>query len=75
VKILGGTVESAYRWKGKVETAKERMLMIKTSARLLKKVETEIRRSHSYEVPEFLVIEVAGGSAEYLRWLRESLGK
>ena len=75
VNILGGTVESIYQWKGKVEKTRERMLIIKTSARLRKRLEKEVLRMHSYETPEFLVIQIAGGSKEYLRWLATSLSK
>jgi uncharacterized protein involved in tolerance to divalent cations len=33
-----------------------------------------VKRLHGYDVPEFVVIEVAGGSKEYLRWVEESVG-
>lgn len=73
VNILGAPVESIYRWKGKVETGRERLLMIKTSAARVKELEREVRRLHSYEVPEFLVVGVQKGSKEYLRWLAEAV--
>ncbi len=73
VNIMGGTVESVYWWKGKVETGRERLLLIKTSAKKLRRLEEEVRRRHSYEVPEFLVVEVAGGSREYVSWLADVL--
>jgi periplasmic divalent cation tolerance protein len=73
VNIISGPIESIYRWKGKVEKARERLLVIKTSANRLKRLEREVRRLHSYETPEFLVMVVAGGSKAYLSWLNESL--
>ena len=72
VNIVLGSVESVYRWKGKVETARERLLIIKTTAARLAELEREVKRLHKYEVPEFLVVAVGGGSKEYLRWLTES---
>jgi len=33
-------------------------------------VEAEILRLHPYEVPEILVIPVAGGHGAYLDWVR-----
>ncbi len=60
------TVESIYWWKGKVETGRERLLILKTAKGKLKKLEAEVRRLHSYEVPEFLVVGVEGGAKEYL---------
>jgi periplasmic divalent cation tolerance protein len=73
VNLLSAPVESIYRWKGRVESAKEFLLLIKTTARRLKELEKEIARMHSYDVPEFLVLRVEGGSKRYLEWLvRES---
>jgi len=69
VNVLSAPVESVYRWKGKVEGAKEFLLVIKTTAEQLDALQNEVARLHSYEVPEFLVLGVAGGSARYLEWL------
>jgi periplasmic divalent cation tolerance protein len=73
VNIGMGAVESVYRWKGKVETAREFLLVIKTTASHLAALEKEVKRLHSYDVPEFVVLEIAGGSKEYLQWLEESV--
>lgn len=66
-------VQSIYRWQGKVETAAEVLMVIKTSADLVPEVESTIASLHSYDVPEFLVLPVSGGSHSYLAWLRDSL--
>ena len=71
--ILPGAVASIYRWKGKVETARERLLMIKTTRARLGRLEAAVRRLHSYEVPEFIALPIAGGSSKYLDWVRESV--
>ena len=73
VSILRSPIESHYRWKGKVEKARELLLLIKTTARKLGSLEREVKRLHSYEVPEFLVLPVVAGSSEYLAWLYESV--
>lgn len=73
VNILPGPVESVYRWKGAIEKSKERLLLIKTSANRLKPLEVEVSRLHSYETPEFLVVNVAAGSRPYLTWMKNSL--
>ena len=73
VNILPGAVTSIYRWKGKVETAKERLLLIKTSRKKLAKLRTEVERLHSYEVPEFIALQVASGSPAYLEWVEKNL--
>jgi len=73
VNVLPGTVTSIYRWKGKVETARERLLLIKTSRKRLARLEAEVTRLHSYDVPEFIALPVGTGSRRYLDWLGESL--
>ena len=73
VNIVPEPVESVYRWKNRVETARERLLIIKTTATRLARLEAEIRRLHSYEVPEFLVLNVSAGSRPYLAWVAESV--
>src|SRR5215471_19007401 len=73
VNVLSSPVESVYRWQGKIQTAKEFLLVIKTTTPKLPMLEKEIARLHSYDVPEFLVLSIAGGSKSYLQWLRESV--
>lgn len=72
VNVISAPVESVYRWKGTIESATEFLLVIKTTARRLRELEKEIARLHSYEVPEFLVLDVRGGSKKYLAWLTEN---
>ena len=71
--ILEMPVHSIYRWKGKVEKAREFLLLIKTSVRRLPVLEAEIRRLHSYDVPEFIALPIVAGSARYLAWLGDSV--
>jgi periplasmic divalent cation tolerance protein len=72
VNIFPG-VQSIYRWQGAVESAAESLILIKTSARHSNEVQSTIAGLHSYEVPEFLVLPVSGGSESYLAWLDASL--
>ena len=69
VNVISAPVESIYRWKGNVEQAREFLLIIKTTARRLRVLEKEIATLHSYEVPEFLAIEVGSCSKKYVDWL------
>jgi periplasmic divalent cation tolerance protein len=66
---ISGTIESTYRWKGKVETASEYLCLIKTRTSLFKKVETAIKQLHPYETPEIIATPIVKGSREYLNWL------
>jgi len=73
VSILRSPIESHYRWKGKVEKARELLLFIKTTARKLGALEREVRRLHSYDVPEFIALPIIAGSKAYLAWLDDSV--
>lgn len=74
VNILPGAVTSIYRWKGKVESAKERLLIVKTSQKRLGKLQAAVEQLHSYDVPEFIALPIVAGSRAYLAWLDGSLG-
>ena len=67
-----GPIRSVYRWRDAVEDEPEFLLLIKTRASLLGRVERRVIELHSYEVPEVLTLALSGGSAAYLGWLFES---
>jgi periplasmic divalent cation tolerance protein len=66
------TMRSVYRWKGGVESADERQLVIKTTAARLAALESRLRTLHPYDLPEFIVLPITQGSASYLSWLADS---
>jgi periplasmic divalent cation tolerance protein len=66
-------VESIYRWQGKIESNREWLLLIKTSAERFPAVRDAIRELHSYELPECIALSVEDGSVDYLEWLADSL--
>ena len=66
-------VESVYRWKGAVESAREWMLLIKTKAETFPAVRDAIRDLHSYELAECIALSIEDGSQAYLEWLEESV--
>lgn len=72
VNVVRG-VCSVYRWKGEVTREDERLLVIKTSEAQIDALSAAIRELHSYEVPELIVLPVAGGDAAYFRWLQSTL--
>ena len=62
-------MQSIYRWQGQVHVDDERQLVIKTSSDRLEALQLRLTALHPYELPEFLVVEVARGSQAYLEWL------
>jgi periplasmic divalent cation tolerance protein len=73
VNIFDAPVRSIYRWKGRVEQAREFLLIIKSSRARLAPLQTEIERLHSYDTPEFIVLPILTGAPRYLAWLAQSL--
>jgi periplasmic divalent cation tolerance protein len=72
VNVLPAMI-SIYRWKGSVEQDKEHQIVIKTTADRLAALEARLRQLHPYELPEFLVVDPAGGASAYLAWVKESV--
>ena len=66
-------VESIYRWKRKVESSQEWLLVIKSTAKKFAEVRDAIGQLHSYELPECLALSIEDGSTAYLQWLEESM--
>ena len=62
-------VDSLFRWKGKIDSAHESLLLVKTRASLLSEIVSLVKQAHSYDVPEIIALPIVGGSEEYLKWL------
>jgi periplasmic divalent cation tolerance protein len=65
-------IESVYRWQGKVETAQEWLLLIKTQLKLYERVRRALKELHSYDLPECVMLEVSAGDTAYLDWLAQN---
>jgi periplasmic divalent cation tolerance protein len=69
VNILSAC-RSVYQWQGKLESATEVPVLIKTSESGYNKVEEIIRSEHPYELPEIIAVPITAGLPEYLAWIR-----
>ena len=67
--------QSVYRWEGKIESASETLMLMKTGPDQLEALEERLHALHSYKTPEFLVLRVEAGSRGYLDWLGANLAK
>ena len=74
VNLLPG-VESHYWWEGKIDTGREILMVVKTSVRKVKALEKLVLEEHPYETPEFVLLDIAGGSRRYLDWVSASMGR
>ena len=68
-----GPIESVFRWKGEVDFANEYQLLIKTTDAAFEAVRAAIKELHSYELPDCIRVSIEDGSAEYLKWIAESV--
>jgi periplasmic divalent cation tolerance protein len=67
------SVESIFHWEGGVESAIETLLLLKTSPDQLAALEARLHHLHSYQTPEFLVLDIEAASERYVEWLQSSL--
>lgn len=68
-------IRSIFRWKGKICDAREALLVIKSRADLFGALAREVRRLHSYEVPEIIALPIVDGTPDYLSWIRKATRK
>jgi len=67
-------VESHYWWQGKLETAPEVLLLIKSSAEQFEELEGLIQLHHSYECPEVVAVEPCEMAPTYRLWWEGEMG-
>jgi periplasmic divalent cation tolerance protein len=65
-------VTSMYRWKGRIETDDEVLLLIKTTSRNFSGLRDAIHKLHPYELPEVVGVPITMGSDAYLDWIDTS---
>jgi len=66
-------IRSYYRWKDAIESAEECLLVIKTSRELFGALRAALEKTHSYEVPEVVALQMVEGAPNYLNWLESNL--
>jgi periplasmic divalent cation tolerance protein len=71
--VVEAPVRSIYRWKRKVESAKEFLLILKSSRAQFAAIDAAVRELHSYDVPEVIALPVIAGSRGYVDWIAESV--
>ena len=73
VNIISG-LHSRFWWQGKIDSADEALLIVKTKAGLLDELIGLVKQNHSYEVPEVIALPIVGGNQDYLKWIGEEAG-
>ncbi|MFH0913663.1 MAG: divalent-cation tolerance protein CutA [Chloroflexota bacterium] len=68
---LASGISSRFWWQGRLDSAEEVLLVVKSRASLLEDIIRLVRENHSYQVPEVVALPIVGGNPDYLRWLEE----
>ena len=66
-------IESHYRWRGKLESSAEVLIVFKTSRAKSISLEKLVLDQHPYDTPEFVVLPVQAGNKRYLAWIDKSV--
>ncbi len=65
-------ISSIYTWKGKIENTSEYLALFKTIEKKKNTLKNEIKKTHPYDVPEIVEIDVRSINKPYLNWLVKS---
>jgi periplasmic divalent cation tolerance protein len=74
VNVLPG-IRSIFRWEGRISDEREVLLIGKSRVDLFDRLAAEVKRLHSYQVPEVIAFPIAYGAADYLAWIRKATRK
>ncbi len=67
------SIESIYRWPGRIEKGKEFGIFVKTKTKLMEKIIKRIKEIHSYQVPCIISFKIGKGYKPFLNWIRHSV--
>lgn len=66
-------VNSLFWWQGKLDSAEESLLIVKTKASLLSEIVPVVKEIHSYDIPELIALPIIGGNQDYLEWIQKEV--
>ncbi len=69
-----GPVDSEFWWQGRIDEAKEYLVLMKSDESLFEELSKTVKELHSYEVPEILALPIVKGWAPYIEWLNSTIG-
>jgi periplasmic divalent cation tolerance protein len=66
-------VTSRFWWQGKIDSADESLLIIKTRSSALPDIIKIVKKNHSYSVPEIIALPIIEGNEDYLAWINNEV--
>jgi len=70
---ISSTIQSVYRWQGRIQEDREALMMIKTTKAGWARLEQALIELHPYDVPEIIATPIVAGSQNYLNWVGENV--
>ena len=67
------SIESHYWWQGRIESAQEVLMIMKTIAGRIADLQDAVLAAHPYDTAAFVVLPIESGSDRYLDWIRASV--
>jgi periplasmic divalent cation tolerance protein len=65
-------ISSIFAWQGKICHEQESLMILKTRKNCFPQLAEEVKRGHSYSVPEIIALPIVEGSLDYLNWIQEN---
>ncbi|MFY9270444.1 MAG: divalent-cation tolerance protein CutA [Candidatus Manganitrophaceae bacterium] len=65
-------ISSIFSWKGNIQFEQESLMILKSRKGCFTKLAEEVKKQHSYSVPEIIALPLIEGSADYLHWIGEN---
>lgn len=62
-------INSSFWWEGKLEMARESLLIVKTTTKKLAEITHSVKTVHTNTVPEIIALPIIGGNQDYLDWI------
>lgn len=66
-------IHSIFWWQGKIDSADEVLLVLKSRRDFFNKVASKVKSLHSYDTPEIIAIPIIAGNEDYLNWIDSSV--
>ena len=68
-------ITSFYSWQNEMHEAPELLCIGKTTVSGFKRLAKEIKKYHTYKLPELVALPLAGAYGPYAQWVRMGVGK
>lgn len=66
------SITSIFAWEGKICQEQESLVILKSKRALFEKMTEEVRKRHSYSVPEIIALPLTAGFPDYLNWIQKN---